>query len=197
MYEVVYNAHTYIILTFLRLPAACGILGSELFLVSDGVTLRASSRGRQGSQAPWSPSPHRVASARNSQPRNASPSLGCPVRSQGFVFNSSQHVIPRASVGVGGPPGPPRGDGCGPGTPAAAWRGRARVQEDRLAMIGSRRTLRLAGWSGSACLVPVIHLDSESSLGKVLLTVPLENASLPSLALTAYQVWLLISHQKF
>lgn len=48
--------------------------------------------------------PHQVASICNPQPRNASPSVGRPVRSRGFVFNSSQHVIPRAYVGVVGPP---------------------------------------------------------------------------------------------
>lgn len=40
---------------FLHLPAACGILGSELFLVNDSVTLLVGTRGKRSSRPPGCP----------------------------------------------------------------------------------------------------------------------------------------------
>lgn len=84
----------------------------------------------------------------NSQPRNASPSLGCPVRSRGFVFNSSQHVILRAEVGVEELQYCPGDDGSGLGTPPqAGWRHPwAWRQKEENPVLGSQKGL----------LVPII-----------------------------------------
>ena len=71
---------------FFRLPAACGTLGSELFLVSDGVTLLTSFGESRAASCPVALGsrnrrPHQGASAHQSQPRNASrPGARCGPR---------------------------------------------------------------------------------------------------------------------
>ena len=109
MYEVVYNTHTYIILTFLPFTCSVWYFGKWTFLGEWRCHTARQLAGKAGQPAApvalksRNRTPHQGTSICNPQPRNASPPLSCPVRSRGSVFNSSQHVIPRGKVGVVGP----------------------------------------------------------------------------------------------
>lgn len=202
MYEVVYNTHTYIILTFLPFTCSVWYFGKWTFL--------GEWRCHTARQLPWKAGqpaalvalrsrnhrPCQGTSVCNSQPRNASPSLRCPVRVRGFVFNSSQHVIPRAKVGVVGPQCPPWGDGCGLGAPSSwgeglrAWRPAPDAPEENL--VTGTLVYRMDSWFPLS-----VWIQSHAPLKRILQTFLMENALLPSLALTVGEVWLLINHLKF